>query len=115
MPLLFVFFKVLHMRPHNGHYVVGEAVGGKRNPNVDFNKKNRVTAAQFASKEAIANTPHSPRSNISISQNSQKSILSAQENSGKVSRSCSTTGEVVTLSKGELAKLHANYAGGQPT
>ncbi len=30
---------------------------------------------------------------------------------GKVSRSRSTTGDVVTISKGELAKLHANYAG----
>ncbi|MBQ5362314.1 MAG: hypothetical protein IIU63_03110, partial [Clostridia bacterium] len=93
----------------DGHYVVVEAVGGKRNPNivpvmilqfsetkwnrmvadgktlgellyendsklrisldVDFNKKNRVTAAQFASSEAIANTPRSPRSNISITEN----------------------------------------------
>ena len=84
-----------------GYYIVVEAVGGKRNPNVvpvmllqfneakwneivsagktlgellyendtekraaldiEFNKKNRVTVAQFASKEAIANTPRSPR------------------------------------------------------
>jgi hypothetical protein len=28
---------------------------------VEFNKKNRVTVAQFASKEAIANTPRSPQ------------------------------------------------------
>ena len=93
----------------DGHYVVVEAVGGKRNPNIvpvmilqfseakwnrmladgktlgelffendlvkldaldiDFNKKNRVTAAQFASSEAIANTPRSPRSNNSITEN----------------------------------------------
>lgn len=28
---------------------------------IEFNKKNRVTVAQFASNEAIANTPHSPQ------------------------------------------------------
>lgn len=34
----------------------------KRNSlDLEFNKKNRVFVAQFASKEAIANTPHSPR------------------------------------------------------
>ena len=33
---------------------------------VEFNKKNRVTVAQFASKEAIANTPRSPRFTNSI-------------------------------------------------
>ena len=33
---------------------------------VEFNKKNRVIVAQFASNEAIANTPHSPRFNNSI-------------------------------------------------
>ena len=36
---------------------------------VEFNKKNRVTVAQFASKEAIANTPHSPRFIDSVAQN----------------------------------------------
>lgn len=35
---------------------------------IRFNKKNRVIAAQFASNEAIANTPHSPRFDDSISQ-----------------------------------------------
>ncbi len=39
----------------------------KRNSlDVEFNKKNRVIVAQFASKEAIANTPHSPRFTNSI-------------------------------------------------
>ena len=97
----------------NGHYVVVEAVGGRKNPNitpvmvlefnsnkwnsminsgltlgeilyeadeemksaldVEYNKKNRVTAAQFASNEAIANTPRSPRFNNSISQTEGKS------------------------------------------
>lgn len=92
----------------DGHYIVVEAVGGKRSQNVvpvmilqfneekwnemisqgktlgevlyendtqkrealdvDFNKKNRVTVAQFASKEAIANTPRSPRFNNTITQ-----------------------------------------------
>ena len=92
----------------NGYYIVVEAVGGKKNPNVvpvmllqfteekwndmmssgmtlgellfendeekrnsldvDLNKKNRVTVAQFASKEAIANTPRSPRFKNSIPQ-----------------------------------------------
>ena len=94
----------------NGYYIVVEAVGGRRNPNVvlvmllkfseekwndkiasgktlgelihendvrlmdsldvEFNKKNRVTVAQFASKEAIANTPRSPRFEDSIPQSS---------------------------------------------
>ena len=97
----------------DGYYIVVEAVGGKRNPNiipiivhqftmekwndmiaagktigellhendanksaaldVDFNRRNRVTAAQFASKKAIANTPRSPRFNNSIPQNGEKS------------------------------------------
>ena len=33
-----------------------------------FNKKNRVIAAQFASDEAIANTPHSPRFDTTVTQ-----------------------------------------------
>ncbi|MBR6208144.1 MAG: hypothetical protein IKQ69_04020 [Oscillospiraceae bacterium] len=37
------------------------------------NKNNRVIAAQFTSKEVIANTPHSPRSDDSITQSSKKS------------------------------------------
>ena len=37
---------------------------------VDFIKKNRVIVAQFASKEAIANTPHSPRFMDSMPQSS---------------------------------------------
>ncbi len=93
--------------PH-GYYIVVEAVGGRRNPNVvpvmilnfsetkwnemmsndytlgellyendeslknslniEFNKKNRVIVAQFASKKAIANTPHSPQFNNILSQ-----------------------------------------------
>ena len=99
-------------KTNSGSYVVVEAVGGKKNPNIipvmilevsskkwdawigsgksigemlydsdekfknaldiEFNKKNRVTAAQFASSEAIANTPHSPRYDNSISQPSTK-------------------------------------------
>ena len=78
---------------------------------IDFNKKNRVTAAQFASQEAIANTPHSPRPNISITENQSVVNHSAQENSDTIRRSRAATGEVVTISKGEMAKLHANYAG----
>ena len=96
-----------------GYYIVVEAVGGKRNPNVipvmllnfseekwndmmslgktlgemlyendtelresldvEFNKKNRVTAAQFASNQAIANTPHSPRYTTIIPETYEKS------------------------------------------
>lgn len=91
-----------------GHYVVVEAVGGKKNPciypvmivqfskgkwnkmmsegkslgeilhegetrkllaqDVEKNKKSRVTAAQFASYEAIANTLRSPQLNAMVSQ-----------------------------------------------
>ena len=40
---------------------------------VEFNKKNRVTVAQFASNEAIANTPRSPRFENSIPQKSDLS------------------------------------------
>ena len=96
----------------NGQYVVVEAVGGNRNPNIipimilhfseekineimssgktfgelffendesnlsaldiQLNKKNRVTVAQFASNEAIANTPRSPQFINIISQNTNK-------------------------------------------
>ena len=42
--------------------------GKKEAPDGEPNKKNRVIVAQFASKEAIANTPHSPRFNNNISQ-----------------------------------------------
>ncbi|MBO7171147.1 MAG: hypothetical protein J6W28_08240 [Clostridia bacterium] len=48
---------------------------------IEFNKKNRVTAAQFASKEAIANTPRSPRYDISVPQSSEKSNTSDEKNS----------------------------------
>jgi len=94
-----------------GHYVVVEAVGGKKNPqiypvmivqfskskwnkmmaegkslgeilhesepgklqaqDVEKNKKSRVTAAQFASYEAIANTLRSPQLDTKISQPDQ--------------------------------------------
>ena len=40
---------------------------------IRFNKKNQVTAAQFASKKAIANTPRSPRSINSIANATPKS------------------------------------------
>ena len=43
---------------------------------VEFNKKNRVTAAQFASSEAIANTPRSPQPTHSIPDSGEKSNLS---------------------------------------
>ena len=46
---------------------------------VDFNKRNRVIAAQFAFSKAIANTPHSPRSSTIISQNSEKSTDSGKK------------------------------------
>jgi hypothetical protein len=52
----------------------------KRNAlDVALNKKNRVTVAQFASKEAIANTPHSPQFKDSVSQNPD-SVNSSDEN-----------------------------------
>ena len=49
------------------------------------NKANRVIVAQFASKKAIANTPHSPRLNTIISKNPKKSTPKAKKVSGKVS------------------------------
>ena len=39
---------------------------------IEFNKKNRVIVAQRTSQEAVATTPHSPRSTISISDSSEK-------------------------------------------
>ena len=103
----------------NGYYIVVEAVGGRRNPNVvpvmlvqfseekwnemiasgktlgelihendarlrdsldvEFNKKNRVTVAQFASQEAIANTPRSPQFDDIIPQSSG-SVNTSDEN-----------------------------------
>ena len=45
------------------------------------NKSNRVTAAQFASIEAIAHTPRSPRFNFSIPQTAKKSTASAKQSS----------------------------------
>ena len=49
----------------------------------EFNKKNRVTAAQFASDEAIASTPHSPRSDIMISQEDNGVNLKLSERTGE--------------------------------
>ena len=51
----------------------------------ELNKNNRVIAAQFASIEAIANTPRSPRFNNSIPQNSNLSTDSStkSENSAR--------------------------------
>jgi hypothetical protein len=46
---------------------------------VELNKNNRVTAAQFASIEAIAYTPRSPRFNFSIPQDSDLSTGSAKK------------------------------------
>ena len=103
----------------NGYYIVVEAVGGKRNPNIvpvmilqfdesklenamkngkvlgellfendtkklselDISaiKKNRVTVAQFASKEAIANTPRSPQFDNIVSQKND-SVKTYEEN-----------------------------------
>lgn len=107
-----------------GNYVVVEAVGGKKNPNIypvmilqfskskwnkmmsqgktlgeilfendppklsaldiQQNKKSRVTAAQFASYEAIANTLHSPQLDTKVSQSdaSVKGKLSGRDSDG---------------------------------
>lgn len=114
----------------NGYYVVVEAVGGRKNPNVvpveilhftehkwnrmisegktigemlhenndklfnaldiELNKKNRVTAAQFASKEAIASTLHSPLSNPIIPDTSQNVNKNSSANTDNVSNGEST-------------------------
>lgn len=52
---------------------------------IAFNKKNRVTAAQFASSEAIANTLRSPRSNNSITEKGEKDNSFDENNSKKFS------------------------------
>lgn len=74
-------------------------------------KKNAAQESQRGvPKGSLANAT-SAASNTSISQTEPIVNPSAQEISDKVRRSRTTTGEVVQLSKGELAKLHANYAG----
>ena len=54
---------------------------------IEYNKKNRVTAAQLSSEEVIANTPRSPRFDNSIPQPEQKSNsfdeISSENSSGK--------------------------------
>lgn len=115
-----------------GHYVVVEAVGGKKNPNiypvmilqfskakwdrmiqqgktlgeillegdtkklqaldVAKNKKSRVTAAQFASYEAIANTLHSPQLNDIVAQTE----FSVKENDSTEKRFSSQGGTAVS-------------------
>ncbi|MBE6585072.1 MAG: hypothetical protein E7645_00935 [Ruminococcaceae bacterium] len=108
----------------DGHYVVVEVIGGRKNPNitpvmvihvnqkkwdawkdktlgemlyehdkrlldaldVPFNKKNRVTVAQFVSEETIANTPHSPQFNNSISQDGDSVKRNFSEGKVKESR-----------------------------
>ncbi len=57
---------------------------------VEFNKKNRVIVAQFASKEAIANTPHSPRFNNSIPPSGENVNRNFSTNSEMGSHSIST-------------------------
>ena len=54
--------------------------------NVSENKSNRVTAAQFASIEAIAHTPRSPRFNNSIPDSTEKSNPSDENSSEKSSK-----------------------------
>ena len=61
-------------------------------------------------KGSLANAT-SAASNISIPKVKSLVNPSVQEISGKVSRSRNVTGDTVVISKGELAKLHANYAG----
>ena len=113
-----------------GHYVVVEAVGGKKNPNIypvmilqfskakwdkmmrerktlgeillegdlkklnaldiTKNKKSRVTAAQFASYEAIANILRSPQLNDIVAQQE----LTVKENDSTEKRSSSRSGDV---------------------
>ena len=73
-------------------------------------KIKKVGQAKVNSLKARGSTPHS-NFDISIPQNTEKSTPSAQENFDKVRRSRTASGDVVTISEGELAKLHANYAG----
>ena len=67
---------------------------------IDFNKKNRVTAVHFASLEAIANTPHSPRYTNIIHDNAENSNT-ASKNSSKILRK-SVTADASPM---QLAKL----------
>ncbi len=117
-----------YAKKKGGYYIVAEAVGGSRNPNivpvqmiyvteakwnqfigagktigemiyendaekraaldVQKNKKNRVTAAQFVSKKTIANTPRSPQFNTTVAQKppgvNPYSMQNGQKNSPKL-------------------------------
>ena len=86
----------------------------KRNSlDVEFNKKNRVIVAQFASKEAIANTPHSPRITNSIPQNSDLSTDS-EKNISDESQASYTPSERDTeyldaVNRDDMEKLPGNW------
>ena len=54
-------------------------------------KKNRVIVAQFASKEAIANTPHSPRFSNIISDSSQNVNKNSNKKYAKIKAEASNT------------------------
>ena len=58
--------------PKHVSEMVRKSSDGKISLDIESNKNNRVLAAQFASIEAIANTPRSPRFNNSISNPNEK-------------------------------------------
>ena len=62
------------------------------------------TGDSIARKESRKGLSISSASNNSIPQNSEKSTPTAQENFDKVRRSRTASGDVVTISKGELAE-----------
>ena len=87
-----------------------------------FNKKNRVIAAQFASDEAIANTPHSPRFDTTVTQpedgvkgkNSDRdSLTPEQQKHFDYNQKQETVGSTLKTLKGSDIKRSTKYGVGK--
>ena len=87
-----------------------------------FNKKNRVIAAQFASDEAIANTPHSPRFDTTVTQpedgvkgkNSDRdSLTPEQQKHFDYNQKQETVGSTLKTMKGSAIKRSTKYGVGK--
>ena len=77
--------------------------------NISTNRKSRVFAAQFASYEAIANTPHSPRLNDSIRNDSEKIKMSDEKSfSARQEESYSTKSILIQLNADTVSQLDAD-------
>ena len=90
-------------RPHNVHPTIEEAIAAENN--------SLLRAYARETDHTVTWVKTQLQDNPDFLKAWGKKRLLQKMPGGKVSRSRSTTGDVVTISKGELAKLHANYAG----